>query len=181
MKYIFLTISILTVSFAKAQILSGGIFRNQILNSKLGSISNQGIELNNTHFLFSVNAGIGVGSLGDKKMNTRNLGFEFTPTGFHHAYIANRLAPFVGVELYSNRLIVDNNKENEKINKLVLKSNHYAGKIGIKYSSKRVITSGAFVVGKNEMLLSIKLSYVIGVAHKCLKKRMLESGSSMDF
>jgi len=179
MKYIFLTTSLLIVSFANAQILSFGLFRNQILNTKVGSISNQGIELNNTHFLYTVYAGIGTGSIGDKKTNTRHLGIEYTPTGFHQAYVANRLAPFVGVELYRNSVLIEKNIENT--NKIKFSNTQFAGKIGIKYSNKRVITSCAFIVGKNEQLLSIKLSYVLGVTHKCLKKRMLESGSNMAF
>ena len=179
MKYIILTLSIMTASLSNAQILSVGLFRNQILNTKAGSISNQGIELSNTHFLYTVYAGVGTASFGDKKMNTRNLGIEYTPTGFHQAYIANRLAPFVGAELYKNSLVIENNIEN--VNKMKFSNTQFAGKIGIKYSNKRVITSCAFIVGKNEQLLSFKLSYLVGVTHKCLKKRMLESGYNMAF
>jgi hypothetical protein len=35
-----------------------------------------------------------------------------------------------------------------------------------------MIFSGAYLMGKNEKAIAVKLAYVFAITHKCLKKRM---------
>ena len=181
MKRLILIIGIASITSIEAQILSGGIFRNQVLKSNLGSFSTHGIELNNTHYLFAVNSGMGWGNTNNNtSVNTRYIGVEYTPTGFHYAYLANRIAPFIGLKLYKN-VIKEKNEFEEQVldNKTI--DNQYALNFGLKYSNNRVITSGEFILGKNEKMIAFKLSYVLWVTHKCVRKRILDKGTALEF
>lgn len=179
MRNIFLAICLLSLMSTKAQILGGGILRNQTLSSRIGSISTNGIELSNTHYFFSVNASIGAGHYGDATMKTKSLGVEITPFGFHHAYLAKNLAPYIGVQMYKNEF---NRKTNpEEVFRNNTMGTQYAVNVGLKYSTNRFITTGGFVLGRNEQSFTIKVNYVIFAMYDCLRKRMTKSSKNMAF
>ena len=170
MNKLFLVVCVMAVSTAQAQLISGGLFRQQVLGSKLGIISNQGLELSNTHYFFSVNAGYGKGSLGNKSTNSSYLAADFTPTGFHHAYIAHKFAPFLGFQL--NNFKSKESKSSEVKNYSESNSTVCTLNLGVKYSSNRMIFSAAYLMGKDEKAIAVKMAYVFAVTHKCLKKRL---------
>jgi hypothetical protein len=173
MNKLFLVVCVMAVSTAKAQLISGGLFRQQVINSKLGNASVQGLELSNTHYLFSVNAGYGAGANSNKAMQNSYLAVDLTPTGFHHAYLAHKFAPLVGVQMNKNTIKEMNYSNNEvKSQMLSNKNTVYSLNLGFKYSSNRMIFSGAYLMGKNEKAIAVKLAYVFAITHKCLKKRM---------
>ena len=173
MNKLFLVVCVMAVSTAKAQLISGGLFRQQVINSKLGNTSVQGLELSNTHFLFSVNAGYGVGGNSNKSVQSSYLALGLTPTGFHHAYLAHKFAPFVGVQMNNNTIKEIKTLNNEVKDQMMLDKNTvYTLNLGFKYSSKRMIFSGAYLMGKNEKAIAVKLAYIFAITHKCLKKRM---------
>ena len=172
MNKLILAICVMAVSTVKAQIMSGGLLRNQILQSEQGNISSQGIELSSTHYFFSVNLGAGAGSNNTTKISTRHLALDFTPTGFHHAYLTHQLAPFVGFQVTGNNVSKTEKGLNELASTVDSKNTQYALNLGMKYSNNRFICSGAYSIGQNERAVVIKLAYVFAVTHKCLKKRM---------
>jgi hypothetical protein len=174
MNKLFLVVCVMAVSTAQAQLISGGLFRQQVIGSKIGNISNQGLELSNTHYFFSVNAGYGAGGNSNKSMQSSYLAADFTPTGFHHAYIAHKFAPFVGFQINNNTIKENKSTNNEIQNQIMLEKNTvYNLNLGFKYSSNRMIFSGAYLMGKNEKAIAVKLAYVFAITHKCLKKRLI--------
>lgn len=172
MKNLILVIFAMTVSTAKAQIFSAGVFRNQILKSEIGNVSSQGIELASTHYFISVNAGLGWGKTENRSQRLSYVGADFTPTGFHHAYLANKFAPFVGFQVSVNKLNLKKMDLAEFPQNPAVKNVQYTVNLGFKYSNGRFIGSAAYKAGQNENAVVVKMAYVIGVTHKCLKKRL---------
>lgn len=161
----------MTVSTAKAQIFSAGVLRNQ--NLKGGGLSTQGIELSSTHFFISGNAGLAWGKNDQQATISKYVGIDVTPTGFHHAYLANNFAPFVGVQYTAikSELVVRTNSERPTV--VTVRQDQLLGNLGFKYSKNRLIASGAYQFGKGSSALVVKVAYVFSVSHDCLRKRMI--------
>ena len=172
MNKLMFVICAMTVSNLNAQLISGGLFRNQILTSNQNNISSQGIDLSSTHYFFSVNMGAGMGGNKNTQIQNKYIGAEFTPTGFHHAYIANKFAPFIGFQISKNKLTESSNL-NTEFNSTIDRNTIYNLSLGVKYSYNRMIFSGAYLMGKQEKSIGIKVAYVFAVTHKCLKKHLV--------
>ena len=168
-----LVVCVMTVSMAKAQIISGGLFRNQMLNSNMGNISSQGFEVSTTHYFFTLNAGIGFGKTDKIKMNTTQFGIDFTPFGFHHAYYRHKFSPSIGFQVNSNRLEKLYATNFELPQNTFTKNTKCDLSLGFKLSHNRVIGSANYLMGQQESSLTVRLAYIIAVTHKCLKKHLV--------
>jgi hypothetical protein len=178
-KIIFLTFCLLTVAVTKAQIMAGGMVRHHVLSSEVESISNNGLEWSNTHYLYTFYANLSMGHDEHVRLLSRSVGLDITPLGFHHAYLLNNLSPFVGFQINKNNLFRAIHPEEAFPN-----SSHntrYAMNVGFKYSYNRFITSVGYVMGKNERSIALKCSYVIYANSKCLRKRMTMRNMNMAF
>jgi len=173
MNKLLLVVCVMTVSMAKAQIISGGLFRNQMLNSNMGNISSQGFEVSNTHYFFTLNAGIGFGKTDKIKMNTTQFGIDFTPNRFHHAYYGHKFSPSIGFQVNSNRSEKLYATNIELPQNTITKNTKCNLSVGFKYSHNRIISSAIYLIGKQESSLTFRLAYVIAVTHKCLKKHLV--------
>jgi hypothetical protein len=118
-------------------------------------------------------AGYGAAGKSNKSKQSSYLNVDLTPTVFHHAYLANKLAPFVGVQMNKNAIKEMKSSNNEVKSQMMLyKNTVYSLNFVFKYSSNRMIFSGDYLMGKNEKAIAVKLAYVFAITHKCLKKRM---------
>lgn len=106
---------------------------------------------------FSVHKGIASGDPTIWKM-------DITPTGHHHAYLANQCAPMIGIDYVSN---IKTNESGRR--------SFYMIKCGMKFSTDRFVGGIEYGVqpsGSRLQFLTVRLGYVIGLTHDCLRKRI---------
>lgn len=92
------------------------------------------------------------------------LKIDITPTGFHHAYLANQCAPMIGLDYVINPSM---NESGEQSFCMI--------KCGVKISKERFIGGIEYGVQPNNnhrQFLTFRLAYVVGLTHACLKKRI---------
>ena len=116
-----------------------------------------GIENITTIGSFSVHKGLASGA-------PTILKIDITPTGFHHAYLANQCAPMIGLDYVINPNM---NESGEQSFCMI--------KCGVKISKERFIGGIEYGVQPNNnhrQFLTFRLGYVVGLTHDCLKKRI---------
>ncbi len=89
---------------------------------------------------------------------------DITPTGYHHAYLANQCAPMIGID-YVNNLKINESKQ----------QSFCIIKCGMKISTERVVGGMEYGIqpnGGHRQFLTFRLGYVIGLTHDCLRKRI---------
>ena len=89
---------------------------------------------------------------------------DITPTGYHHAYLANQCAPMIGIDYISNPKM---NESGQRSFCMI--------KCGMKFSTERFVGGIEYGVqpsSSHQQFLTFRLGYVIGLTHDCLRKRI---------
>ena len=174
MKKLIIGISLFAVTKANGQVFSAGVFKQQLLHSSQIRPSNQGIELSSNMYFASINAGMGWGLNSTSTIQQSYLGVDFTPTTFHHAYLAPKFAPFAGFQFNRTRIKQYPNSNSENTQSTITLNNRFNGNVGFKFSQKRFIGSVGYQFGQNNNAIVVKMALVIGVTNPCLRKRLLD-------
>jgi hypothetical protein len=174
MKKVIIALCFITITKVNAQVFSAGLFKQQLLSKSQIRPSNQGIEISSNLYLASLNAGMGWGRNNNAIIRQSYFGIDFTPTRFHHAYLAPKFAPFAGFQVNSTRIeqMPMNNPETTK--SIVTVENNFMGNVGFKFSQRRLIGSAAYQFGNKNNAVVLKLAIVFGVTNRCLRKRLLD-------
>ena len=95
---------------------------------------------------------------------------DITPTGFHHAFLAHQFAPMMGVDFVRR-----------PVNGDIPSYSYCQVKGGVKFSTNRLM--GGFEYGtqpirKGTHFMTIRMAYVIGLTHDCLRKRIHQQNMS---
>jgi hypothetical protein len=174
MKKVLIALCFITLTKVNAQVFSAGLFKQQLLSKSQIRPSNQGIELSSNIYLASINAGIGRGRNNNAIIRQSYFGIDFTPSGFHHAYLAPKFAPFAGFQVNNTRIEQLPMNNPEATQSIVTIDNKFMGNVGFKYSHKRLIGSAAYQFGNRNNAVVLKLAIVFGVTNRCLRKRLLD-------
>jgi hypothetical protein len=95
---------------------------------------------------------------------------DITPTGFHHAYLAHQVAPMIGVDFVR-----------QPVNGDIPSYSYGLVKGGLKFSTNRLmggIEYGMQPIRKGPQFITIRMAYVIGLTHDCLRKRIHQQNMS---
>ncbi len=130
-------------------------------------LSCYGIEMQNTNCIYSYGIGYSVGS--DQKTNLSKLilNADVNLLPFHHAYLAHRLVPFIGIQ--SEFIQLNTTSEGFPVETNQQKLNF---KTGLKISYDRFIGSADYQFGANTV--NFKILYAFFIRNRCAKKRIDE-------
>lgn len=157
--YIFLLFGLIATT-SKAQLTSLGFqMQNQI--SRTPSLYYGG-EISRSSWLTDFGLGYVVGNSENLTSSKINIRGDFHINPWHHAYLGNRLAAYIGAQ-YEYRMPANNDAQS------VLRF-----RTGLKLSYDYFIFDGGYQLGDGDGIITARLAYVIHVGGRCSIIRIKE-------
>lgn len=150
----------LIATISKAQLTSLGFqMQNQISRTPAHYY---GGEISRSSWLTDFGLGYVAGNSENLTSSKINIRGDFHILPWHHAYLGNRLAPYIGAQ-YEYRMSANQSAQS------VLRF-----RTGLKLSYDYFIFDGSYQLGDGDGIISARLAYVLHVGNRCSQKRINE-------
>lgn len=138
-----------------------GVYSQAFPMNKDVQVSLAGLNTTFHHFKFATNVGVLMNNKGDLAKLT--LSSDYHLKNWHHAYLARRTVPFVGIQLERSKIGETNNP-----------SYQIYPKVGVKGSFDRITWDFAYLNNFKSDFLQMGITYVLWIGSNCSMKRVKE-------